>query len=227
MKRILFITVLFFASILSAQQMAFNFIEITVEPNSQDQIAELFDEFMDGKKFNSGGMVLERLRHGRKDGRTHRIVWMWEIDNGGFAEKLADFENDAFWRGLFNFVESWGDARSGRILNWKEGDAKKNPWVHIWDIKAKDPKAFASAQKKFTESASALFTDRVVGFGTYDVNKPNGASHWALVTGKNLNDHLGFISEVQDNKAFKVYVQNRGEVEQTHDFVVEVLRRYQ
>ena len=55
MKRILFITVLFFAGILSAQQMAFNFVEITVEPNSQDQIAELFDEFMEGKKFNSGG----------------------------------------------------------------------------------------------------------------------------------------------------------------------------
>ena len=81
MKRILFITVLFFTGMLSAQQMAFNFVEITVEPNSQDQIAELFDEFMEGKKFNSGGMVLERLRHGRKDGRTHRIVWMWEIDN--------------------------------------------------------------------------------------------------------------------------------------------------
>ena len=87
--------------------------------------------------------------------------------------------------------------------------------------------AFASAQKKFTDSASSLFTDRVVGFGTYDINKPNGATHWSLVTGKDVNDHLGLISEVQENKAFKVYIQSRGEVEQIHDFVVEVLKRYQ
>ena len=61
MKRILFITVLFFASILSAQQMAFNFIEITVEPNSIASGAGILEgdiiAYLDGKEVGVDGVM--------------------------------------------------------------------------------------------------------------------------------------------------------------------------
>ena len=101
---------------MSAQQMGFNFIEITAEENSQKKIGEIFDDYMKEKEMKSGGVFLERLLHGNTDGRTHRIVWVWELDNGGFVEEAEKNESKAFWRGLGNVIEEWGDAKAGLSL---------------------------------------------------------------------------------------------------------------
>ena len=67
----------------------------------------------------------------------------------------------------------------------------KKDHVKIWDIIPQDPAAFAKAQSEFVESLPELFKDRFVGFGTYDINRPNGLL-WALLSGLILDDHLNF-----------------------------------
>ena len=150
---------LFFLTItlsVGAQQLVFDITEFAVEPNSQDQIGELFDEFYTDKKFKSGGVVLERLEHGSREGRTHRYVRMWELGKWGMEEDVDKYEERAFWSRLRNFVDTSvkSERYSGRILSWKEGDTTKTPYVHIWDIKPSDPVAFKKAHDKLVEDAA-------------------------------------------------------------------------
>ena len=83
-----------------------------------------------------------------------------------------------------------------------------------------------SSQKKFANSLPDVFQDRFVGFGTYDINRPNGATHWALVSGSDLNDHLSLANDLQKNhtKKFMEYLEDRGEVELVHNFTFQNLR---
>ena len=121
MKKLLFTLFTFISFSLSAQQMAFNTVDITAEPNSQDDLIKLFDEFFANANFKSGGIILERLRHGREDGRTHRLVWLWELNNGGRVEgDMKEFENSAFWGQFRSRIESWGTAKAGRIMSWQD-----------------------------------------------------------------------------------------------------------
>ena len=48
------------------------------------------------------------------------------------------------------------------------------------------------------KSLPEVFEDRFVGFGTYDVNRPDGATHWVLVSEK-FDDHLKFIANYKPN----------------------------
>ena len=224
---------LFFLTItlsVGAQQLVFDITEFAVEPNSQDQIGELFDEFYTDKKFKSGGVVLERLEHGSREGKTHRYVRMWELGKWGMEEDVDKYEGRAFWSRLRNFVDTSvkSERYSGRILSWKEGDTTKTPYVHIWDIKPSDPVAFKKAHDKLVEDAAEAFTDRTVGFGTYDVNQQNGASHWVVVTGSNVGDHLNFLHEIETkySKDLTKWYESRGEVENIRDFMLQILKRY-
>ena len=114
-------------------------------------------------------------------------------------------------------------------MNLHPGDTEKYPTIHIWDLKAGDPKAFAAAQAELVNNSNGAFYGRTVAFGTYDVNKPNGATHWALVAGEDLNDHMSLYQELQttQSKAFYKYIEDRGEAVQTGDFIVERLKTYQ
>ena len=72
------------------------------------------------------------------------------------------------------------------------------------------------------------FDGRVVGFGTYDIHRPNGATHWVVIGGTDVNGHLSMHQDLEDNytKAMNKYFEDRGEVEHVKDFIVEVLARY-
>ena len=227
MKNLLLVTFLFLSFTSFSQDMAFNVVYIQAEENAQDNIVELFDNFYEGKEFKSGGVALERLRHGRPEGMTHRVVFLWELGKQGLVDGQAtEYEESAFWRGVFNRVESWGTSYAGRFINWVEGDVEKTPFVQIWDIKPKNPEAFQKAQMEFVNSLPDEFKDRFVGFGTYDINRPNGATHWALVSGVDLDDHLSFVNNLQKNqtKKFMKYMEDRGEVELVHNFTFQNLR---
>ena len=63
-------------------------------------------------------------------------------------------------------------------MSWKEGNLETNPEVHIWDIIPEDPTAFKVAHDKIVDEFKSEFKDRVVGYGTYDIGMPNGATHW-------------------------------------------------
>ena len=227
-KLILFIAILI-SGIAYSQQLAFSIVHFKAHENSQNDIAELYEKHYADVKFKSGGIFLERLWQGRENGNTHRFVWVWELGNGGVEGEEIKFKNDAFWAEMNNYVDTWGKHSSGRFLSWKDGDVSKFPYGHLWDITPKDPEAFKKAHDKIVKEASEIFKDRVVGFGTYDINRPNGASHWVVIAEKDTDAHLTMYHNLENNyaKEMKSYFENRGEVEHVHDFVVQVLKRYE
>ncbi len=229
MKNILFTLFLLFTFSMSAQQMAFTTVDFKAKDNSQNNLAELFDKFYGDAKFNSGSILLERLWQGAAKGMSHRMVWIWELDNGGRADEMKEYENEAFWAQMRSHIEEWGEAKSGRILSWHEGDVVEFPYGHIWDIKPADPVAFKKAHDKFVKKAGKMFENKVVGFGTYDVNMPNGATHWVVIGEKGTNGHLSMYNTIEKDyaKEMQEALNSRGEVEFVQDFMIEVLKRYQ
>ncbi len=232
MKKIIAIVLLFFSFNTYSQQMGFQVVYVKAEENSQDNIAEILDEFYENNKLKTNGAVaLERLRLGRPEGTTHRIVFLWELGNRGFEEgEVTPVENRAFWSSLIRRIDSWAwdQSYAGRFLNFIEGDVEKYPYAQIWDIKPQNPENFKNAQMDLVKSLPEMFKDRFVGFGTYDVNRPDGATHWALVSGKDLDDHLKFVNDLQTKhtKVFNKYLEDRGNVELVHNFTFENLRFY-
>ena len=232
MKNIIAIVLLFFSLNTYAQQMGFQVVYVKAEENSQDNITEILDEFYKNNKLKTNGaLALERLRLGRPEGTTHRIVFLWELGNRGFEEgEVTQDENRAFWSSLIRRIDSWAwdQSYAGRFLNFIEGDVEKYPYAQIWDIKPENPENFKDAQMNLVKSLPEVFKDRFVGFGTYDVNRPDGATHWALVTGKDLDDHLKFANDLQTKytKVFNKYLEDRGSVELVHNFTFENLRFY-
>jgi hypothetical protein len=136
-------------------------------------------------------------------------------------------KNDAFWSKMNNYIEEWGPGSSGRILSWQEGDTQKNPSVHIWDLKVENQGQFKNAHDKIVKSFSDDFQGRVVGFGTYDIGRVNGATHWVVVTGKDRDDHLMLYDKLEKSSKFIKLIQERGAIEEVRDFEVEILKRKQ
>ena len=98
-----------------------------------------------------------------------------------------------------------------------ENSSPRNPWLLILIV---------SKLWLGNNSLPDVFKGRFVGFGTYDINRPDGATHWALVSGKNVDDHLSFVTELQTkhSKKFMKYIEDRGGVELISNFTFENLR---
>lgn len=228
MKKLFFSIILFTSVSITAQTMAFTAIEVKVKDHTQNDIEEAFDKVFKDVKMNQAGVTLERIWMGGTKGMTHRLVWMSTlgvdmVDEGA----ISPDKNDAFWAKMNNYIEEWGPGTSGRILSWQEGDTQKNPSVHIWDIKAQDQNQFKKGHDNIVKSFKDEFAGRVVGFGTYDIGKPNGATHWVVVSGKDRGDHLMFLDKLQNSSKFMKLIQERGEVEDVRDYEIEILKRKQ
>jgi len=227
MKNIITIVLFLSCFNLYSQQMAYNVVYVKSEDNSEWQIGDLLEKYYTNNKMKSGGVVFEKLRHGRPDNMTHRIVWMWELGNRGMVDgELAEFERSDFRSQLRGYIDEWGMSYSGRMVNWYEGDIKKTPFVHIWDIIPENPVAFQKAHKAMIESLPEVFGGRFNGFGTYDINQPNGATHWVLVSGKDLDDHLQLLNdlETKHSASMQKFVNDRGNVKIVHDFTFENIK---
>ena len=79
MKNLLLIILITFSTNIMAQQMAYNVVYVKAEENSEWQIGNLIETYYTNNKRQSGGVVLEKLRHGSPEGMTHRIVWLGEL----------------------------------------------------------------------------------------------------------------------------------------------------
>ena len=143
------------------------------------------------------------------------------VDEGA----ISPDKNEAFWAKMNNYIEEWGPGTSGRILSWQEADVKETPYVHIWDIKVQDQNQFKKGHDNIIKSFKEDFDGRFVGFGTYDIAKPNGATHWVIVSGKNRIDNLMLYDKLQKSNRFIKLIQERGDYEDVRDFEIEVLKR--
>ena len=76
---------------------------------------------------------------------------------------------------------------------------------------------------KIVDEFKEEFKDRVVGFGTYDIGLPNGATHWVGLSGKDTTDHLMFYDKMEKNSRFTQLLQERGGYELTKDFSLKII----
>ena len=225
MKKILFLIAFFTTTFLTAQTTGYWAMEFKAKSNSENNISEAFDERFKDVKINKGLVVLERLSTGSQNGMTHRLVWLFTL---GVTAIEMDGNNpdkkDAFWAKLDNYIEVWGPTYSGRWLSFQLGDMDKNPTEHIWDIKIKDPSKFKAAHEILVNELKNDFAGRSIGFGTYDIGRPNGATHWMYISGKDGEDHLKLYEKLEKTEEFKKYIQNRGDVIDVKDFELEILK---
>jgi len=228
MKKIILLFIFFATITLTGQNMAFSVVEFTAKPYTQKDILKAFNDTYEGVKMNQGGIVLERIGNGRTNGATHRLVFMWTLGVEMMADDaVSDDKGSALWAKMRNFVDKWGTGYSGRILSWQEGDTDKNSNVHIWDIKIDDPNLFKAGHDKIVKKFKEDFSERVVGFGTYDIGRPNGASHWIALSGKDKNDHMMLYDKLQKDPKFIKLIQERGPVTDIKDYEVTILKRFQ
>jgi len=99
--------------------------------------------------------------------------------------------------------------------------------MHIWDIKIEDPNVFKAGHDKIVETFKEDFEGRSVGFGTYDFGRPNGATHWIALTGKNKEDHMMLYEKFWNDKTFVKLIKERGPVENVKDYEVRILKHFQ
>lgn len=228
MKKIILLFMFFVTVSLTAQRMAFSVVEFKAKPHTQKDILKAFTDTYEGVKMNQAGIVLERMGNGRTKGATHRLVFMWTLGVKMMAkDAISDDKSSVLWSKMRNFVEEWGTEYSGRILSWQEGDTDKNSNVHIWDVKIDDPNLFKAGHDKIVEKYKEDFLGRVVGFGTYDIGRPNGASHWVALSGENKNDHMMLYDKLQKDAKFIQLIQERGPVEDVKDYEIKILKRFQ
>ena len=140
-------------------------------------------------------------------------------------DAVSDDKNDALWAKMVNYVDEWQASYSGRVLSWQNGNAEENRVVHIWDIKVQDQNQFKKGHDNIIKSFKDDFDGRFVGFGTYDIAGPNGATHWVILSGKNRNDNLMLYDKLQKSNKFVKLIQERGTVENVRDFEIEILKR--
>ena len=220
---ILFLTLLF-TSLLSAQTMAFTVVELKAKDFSEAKVLEDFDKLFDGVELMNGTIVLESIETGSTLGNTHRLAWIYPLGGEMMAENAVDpLKSQVFWAKMGNYIEEWGPVHHGRILSWQPTKNEEMKLVHIWDVKAKDPIAFKKGHDNIVKSFKQDFKDRLVGFGTYDINRPNGATHWVLVSGIDEEDHLMLLDKLQNDSKFNGLIHTRGETEEVSDFAVKHL----
>ena len=212
-----------------SQTPSFTVRYFDAKPFQQNEIAEKFDNYYEGVEFNSGGVYLERLGRGNTKG-THRIVYFGDAANWGMKEGQKErSQNTLFWRNISEHIDSWGDAYSGRILDYS-GDVAPDHYgyVQIYEIAVSDPEKFISAHKKIVSQARELMEDRPVAFGSFDIGIPNGATHFVAVGYKGVSDNIVMKSKIEQAlaKERKEYFKNRGDVTNTGNFDLRILKTY-
>ena len=232
MKKIVLYTFILCSGYMFSQTRAYRVAEVTVENRENEKaLLKLFDKFYEGAKFKSGGKIIQRIIEGREPGgSTHRIVTIYDLGNFGRVD--GDFEPkelEDFLTTRSLLIKSTNKIYSGRVLNVKN-DKKivEDEVFHIYDIIPKNPFKFSKAYEKALKGMSGLNGDRRFGFGTYDIGKPNGATHWTLVSGKGPSDIIKSLEDMFTDygEEFFTFLNERGEVKDVKDFLLRNLRVY-
>ena len=227
MKKIHYLIPLFLVSVfVSAQTMVFNAREVKAKDYLESKLVEAYETCCKDMKPNKGGFALQRLGKGAKDGMTHRFIWYWEIGEDLWEGTDVGDKAPLWWSQMNNYVEEFGESYMGRVLSRQEGSNENYKWNHVWDMKVSDPNQFKKAHDKIVKKFKKQFEGRFVAFGTYDINYPNGATHWVAVSGESDHEHVMLYDELQKQSEFIKLLGERGKVEDVKDFMVTSLKTY-
>lgn len=164
---------------------------------SFNTVSNLVDTYMKDAKFNeNSGYVLQRVWQGSES--NIRLLWysplgMSNRSDGG----MTAVENTAFWRSMNDYVDG-NRAYFGRVLSWKQGAENQNN-MNNFSVIVFDPVNFKEAHDKIVDKLfNSAFKDRTIGLGTYDIGRPDGATHWVSLSGTSNSDIISLYDIIQN-----------------------------
>jgi hypothetical protein len=157
---------------------------------------------------------------------THRLVWYWELGEDLWEGTNVQEKAPLWWNQMNNYVEEWGESYMGRSLSRQDGTNEDYVWTHIWDFKTDNPNQFKTAHDKIVKTFKKENEGRWVAFGTYDVNRPNGATHWVGVSGKDAHELIMLYDKLQNQSEFVKLIAERGKTEDVRDYMVRRIKTY-
>ena len=226
MKKLFLVTCLILAGSLSAQTTGFSVWEIKAKDFSEKKIEEAYESCCADMKPNKGGFGVRQIGKGGDNGMTHQLFWWWELGEDLWEGTNIEEKAPLWWNQMGNYVEEWGESYSGRILSFQGRTNEDYELLHIWDIKIDDPNQFKIAHDKIVKKFRKELEGRLIGFGTYDINYPSGATHWVGVSGKDDGDHMMLYDKLQKQPEFIELIVERGKVENVRDYMVKDLITY-
>ena len=217
-------SLLFFLCSFSYAQNVVRYYNLDVKSGHAESFKAIFDEFQSGSKWKSGGIFLQSVQF--RNHITHRVVLWGDPENWGTVEPRNEYEWTAY-RSLRNrHIENKApDSAMGTVLAFTSGDIEANPRGKVWDIKVENPSKFKAAWDKIISSSKSILEDRRIGLVQYDAGG-NGATHAIVLYGKSINDLVLTERKIKNQKSFKDYLENRGEVEYIATYMINTLSRY-
>ena len=222
MKKIILLSLLCTTFLLSAQNI--RVYNLNVDPQDAGSVAELFKEYHSKGKRKSGNVILQRVQF--HNNVTHRVLLTGDPNNWGSAIERPESDWRAYLRGTRHFRKPTMGSYTASSAYWKAGDREKYNFGQQWLIKVKDPAKYASAWIKFAKDIEPMVGDRMMGLGSISMGDLEGATHYTVFYGKNMNDLEITLAKIRKSKAYQEFAKNRGENEIIKSFAVQDLLVY-
>jgi hypothetical protein len=217
MKKAIFL--LLFTISVSAQSI--RVYNLNVAPENAASVGDLFKEYHEKGKRKSGTVTLQRVRF--QNHVTHRVILTGDPNNWGSAIERPDSDWRAYLRGTRAFRRSSEGSYTARSAYWKNGDREKYHVGQQWLIRVEDPAKYAAAWIKFAKAIEPMIGDRMMGLGAINMGDLDGATHYTVFYGEDMNDLEIILNKIRNSKAYEEFTKTRGENEIIKSFSVEDL----
>ena len=225
MKKVFYFLAFVLFTTNAISQNTFRLWHFNAKAGTEEAIGNLITKHNENADYKSGGIQIERITFG-DNMWSHRVVAFGELGKLG-RNDLKEYQQGLFLEKLNNFVEEWGPSYAGRFLSFVGGEPKDFPFIQIYNIRLNDPVAFKKAHDKYVGQMSKVLGDRPVGFGTYDIGSPEGASHWVVIGSSNFNDLIDQKQKMEKyTKEWAEWNNTNGGVEIKSNFTILVLAAF-
>jgi hypothetical protein len=219
MKKTIFLLLFTFTISVSAQSI--RVYNLNVAPENAASVGDLFKEYHEKGKRKSGTVTLQRVRF--QNHVTHRVILTGDPNNWGSAIERPDSDWRAYLRGTRAFRRSSEGSYTARSAYWKNGHREKYHVGQQWLIRVEDPAKYAAAWIKFAKAIEPMIGDRMMGLGAINMGDLDGATHYTVFYGEDMNDLEIILNKIRNSKAYEEFTKTRGENEIIKSFSVEDL----
>tara|TARA_X000001036_G_C20639096_1_gene790420 strand:- start:21 stop:695 length:675 start_codon:yes stop_codon:yes gene_type:complete len=183
--------------------------DFNVKSGHASDVARNFADYHDVER-KSGAAILQSVSF--LDGVTHRMIFAGDPANWGPKVERSDAEWEAYLRKQQLHINSGGGSMVMTSLMWRmDGDFEKCKTSRYWEIIPEDPEKYVKAREKFVNSIGDILEWRIMGLSSIDMGGLGG-THTSLLCGSDLNDIILTGRKIQKSKAYKSYIDERGNV---------------
>ena len=189
---------LFLLSAFFVNAQSIRVFNVKVNPGDQSSVAQLFEDYHGKGKRKSGSVHLQRVRF--LNDVTHRILLTGDPSNWGNETERPASEWQAYYRGNRSLRTAGPGSYTATSLYWKDGDRDKYHSGQQWLVKVNDPAKYLAAFTKMAKAVGPMIGDRMMGVGAIRMGDLNGATHYTVFYGEDMNDVcLLYTSDAADD----------------------------